>query len=475
MNTEELTPELKQKICKAGVGCLLSAALPDEKMLKHGSMKMCDPPLLVKQKRTYLLLSTLADLGAFVGEYGGFREEFPIFLETLKETQEKWSNKLEEKIAEGDRLKGEQIVHLLLALSTFYGNVSNDRVLRRRMMKHPYTLGYLRTLLSYDHLKQQRGPSWTVPLYYEMQDHAAMTFSNLAVEVGSSGSGGRSAHLQLYQQGILALALEVAGRVGCSSGTREVCCQIVAECAFHPAVARHVTARMDWMARLCVLSVSEGLDWDTDMNMWVGTVESASIAIMRALQCADPPPCDFLSGSSATHPFPIPVSDSVRSEFVKRVEEEAERMGLPSKKTKYVLNGINGILHRFQTLDPVGKGVLEGSERACGGNLQTAGVGAESQSAFVQQNCLRPATQTFKVVSRDGGRVCGFCGKMERPNAPWDKILMEKGVELVDKLLVCTACRKEFYCSRECQKAHWKTHKALCRAPACAASGGAMN
>ena len=27
----------------------------------------------------------------------------------------------------------------------------------------------------------------------------------------------------------------------------------------------------------------------------------------------------------------------------------------------------------------------------------------------------------------------------------------------------CTACKEVFYCSRECQKKHWKTHKIECK------------
>ncbi|KAI0648659.1 hypothetical protein C8Q79DRAFT_462140 [Trametes meyenii] len=33
---------------------------------------------------------------------------------------------------------------------------------------------------------------------------------------------------------------------------------------------------------------------------------------------------------------------------------------------------------------------------------------------------------------------------------------------LQKKLSVCTGCKKELYCSRECQRAAWKTHKPLC-------------
>lgn len=31
-----------------------------------------------------------------------------------------------------------------------------------------------------------------------------------------------------------------------------------------------------------------------------------------------------------------------------------------------------------------------------------------------------------------------------------------------DRLMACSRCRKVLYCSRDCQKAHWKVHKASC-------------
>lgn len=33
-------------------------------------------------------------------------------------------------------------------------------------------------------------------------------------------------------------------------------------------------------------------------------------------------------------------------------------------------------------------------------------------------------------------------------------------------LSVCSRCRKVFYCSKECQRAHWGTHKTTCNKPA---------
>ena len=31
--------------------------------------------------------------------------------------------------------------------------------------------------------------------------------------------------------------------------------------------------------------------------------------------------------------------------------------------------------------------------------------------------------------------------------------------------MACARCKQTFYCSRKCQKAHWKTHKPKCGAP----------
>jgi hypothetical protein len=46
-------------------------------------------------------------------------------------------------------------------------------------------------------------------------------------------------------------------------------------------------------------------------------------------------------------------------------------------------------------------------------------------------------------------RKCWACAKQEDPRGDW-------------KLLVCQRCRTAYYCSKECQRAAWKEHKAKC-------------
>ena len=55
-------------------------------------------------------------------------------------------------------------------------------------------------------------------------------------------------------------------------------------------------------------------------------------------------------------------------------------------------------------------------------------------------------------LDADASRVkCSFCGKVERPD----------GKDRFDR---CGKCKCTKYCSRDCQRAHWPSHKAACRA-----------
>ena len=59
-------------------------------------------------------------------------------------------------------------------------------------------------------------------------------------------------------------------------------------------------------------------------------------------------------------------------------------------------------------------------------------------------------TATRKVIK--GRPSCACCSFQE------DKNVFEKLVQLKK----CSRCKKVYYCGRECQKLHWKTHKEEC-------------
>ena len=69
----------------------------------------------------------------------------------------------------------------------------------------------------------------------------------------------------------------------------------------------------------------------------------------------------------------------------------------------------------------------------------------------------RPAgrAQTAKEIIRsrrkgtEAWRCCNMCEKTE--------------AALGKKLSACASCGRAWYCSRECQKSHWKSHKAFCK------------
>ena len=69
----------------------------------------------------------------------------------------------------------------------------------------------------------------------------------------------------------------------------------------------------------------------------------------------------------------------------------------------------------------------------------------------------RPAgrAQTAKEIIRsrrkgtEAWRSCNMCEKTE--------------AALGKKLSACASCGRAWYCSRECQKSHWKSHKTLCK------------
>jgi len=54
------------------------------------------------------------------------------------------------------------------------------------------------------------------------------------------------------------------------------------------------------------------------------------------------------------------------------------------------------------------------------------------------------------IVETRNVQHCSNCSKSMTPDAS-------------DKVPCCSRCKFAYYCSQECQKKHWKEHKALCR------------
>ena len=92
---------------------------------------------------------------------------------------------------------------------------------------------------------------------------------------------------------------------------------------------------------------------------------------------------------------------------------------------------------------------------------------------------LHPATKTKQVKSLEGKlRMLGLMKCLDpSPTKQWSeaaKKALARGRPLVDTpncscpgctqcgVLLCSRCKTVRYCSSECQKSHWKTHKKLC-------------
>lgn len=69
-------------------------------------------------------------------------------------------------------------------------------------------------------------------------------------------------------------------------------------------------------------------------------------------------------------------------------------------------------------------------------------------------HCKKEEGRTLGKITKDGTNGLGV-----RQGKDIDRIEYEI---IETKMMRCSRCRKEYYCSAECQKAGWKTHKAVC-------------
>jgi hypothetical protein len=70
-------------------------------------------------------------------------------------------------------------------------------------------------------------------------------------------------------------------------------------------------------------------------------------------------------------------------------------------------------------------------------------------------NYYSPPTHT--APKQRGYRICDTCGAVENPS--------------IQKFRYCGGCMTTQYCTPECQKSHWPSHKAICQHTAAQVSG----
>ncbi|OBZ79195.1 hypothetical protein A0H81_01542 [Grifola frondosa] len=70
----------------------------------------------------------------------------------------------------------------------------------------------------------------------------------------------------------------------------------------------------------------------------------------------------------------------------------------------------------------------------------------EAEARF---NATTPSEQEIKNNLKVLTAICSYCGQERKP----------------EKVKYCSRCKTERYCSVECQKAHWREHKATCGPP----------
>ena len=152
-------------------------------------------------------------------------------------------------------------------------------------------------------------------------------------------------------------------------------------------------------------------------------------------------------------------------EYVAHVAETLE-CRLPPRPA-----GVNSMLHTLHGMlitraSQVSR--LDALPPALGAHLRSA-LQRVKESGALQDSTASAATTLQMVVDRGRAtsasylaihaRTCAACGARETR---------------VEEFKLCSACKRAAYCGKDCQAAHWRQHKAACKAArAAAAKGGA--
>eukprot|EP00760_Papus_ankaliazontas_P029307 PhM_4_TR4199/c0_g1_i2/m.82613 len=163
--------------------------------------------------------------------------------------------------------------------------------------------------------------------------------------------------------------------------------------------------------------------------------------------------------------FPTPVSHSVRWECLAVLGEacrrESSKDNLRAKHLNDIADALTTIVAGVEGLGSILTDLAKAEDDASADvremaadvynalPLDGATFSAEKRSKCKDLLYLDPSEGKVPRVARASNVMCNACSAT--PST---------------KLLRCSACKSAFYCSSDCQKSHWKTHKTLCKAQA---------